>query len=286
MAVSVKNLYSSAFVTSLPPTFSALLLPHCARVRCEPDWHLGADWAPRLRDYDLWFVWSGRGHLRTTDGEIPLAPGVCLWMRPGRSYEATHDRAAPLGVNFFHFTVTTPRRFTPPVELLTTTHPDFAYALMRRILALRAKPEPAAQASAQRLFNALLAELVRETLARLAAPAAGLDAHHTTLMRRLAAEIREQPATPHTVATLARRAGYGVYHFSRVFQRIHGQRPRDFIIDARLSRARHLLAETSLSISQIAEALGFQNVFFFSRQFRQKTGVAPTAYRRSLPTPS
>lgn len=270
---------------TLPPTFSAQLSPHCARVRCEPDWHLGPDWAARLRDYDLWFVWAGRGHMRTTDAEIPLTPGVCLWMRPGRRYEAVHDRAAPLGVNFFHFTVTTPRRFTPPAEFLPTAHLDFVDALMRRILDLQAKPAPAARASAQLLFNALLAELVRETLARPATPAVGLDEHHATLMRRLAAEIREQPATPRTVAALARRTGYGVDHFSRVFQRVNGRRPRDFIIDARLSRARHLLAETSLTISQIAETLGFQNVFFFSRQFRQKTGLPPSAYRQSLPSP-
>ena len=49
-----------------------------------------------------------------------------------------------------------------------------------------------------------------------------------------------------------------------------------------VSRARQLLAETGLTISQIAEALGFRDVFFFSRQFTQRTGQTPSAYRATL----
>jgi len=259
------------------------LSARCNRVRCEPGWHLGPEWAPRLRDYDLWFVAAGRGHMLTDDGGVALAPGVGLWMRPGRRYEATHDPAAPLVVNFFHFTLDDPpRHFRPPAEVLRTAHPDFADSTMRRILALHAKPDPAARASATALFAALLGELVRETLARSADPATGLDRHHQEIMQRFAAEIREHPGGARTVAALAKTAGYSVDHFSRVFEKITGRRPQDYIIEARLTRARQLLAETGLTIGQIAEALGFRDVFFFSRQFTQRTGQTPSAYRAAL----
>ncbi len=272
-----------------PPTsYRVRLASHCNRVRCEPGWHLGPEWAPRLRDYDLWFVSAGRGQMTTHDGEVALTPGLGLWMRPGRRYEATHDPATPLVVNVFHFTLLAPPRgFTPPVEVLRTAHPDFVEAMMRRILALHAKPGPTARASAEALFGALLGELVRETTARSADPAeAGLDRHHREIMQRLAAEIREHPGGARTVADLAKSAGYSVDHFSRVFEKITGQRPQECVIAARLARARQLLAETGLTISEIAEALGFRDVFFFSRQFTQRTGQTPTAYRSALSRPS
>jgi AraC-like DNA-binding protein len=261
-----------------------ILSAHCNRVRCEPGWHLGPEWAPRLRDYDLWFVSAGRGCMITDRGEIALTPGTGVWMRPGRRYEATHDPAAPLVVNFFHFTLNEPpRRFTPPAEILRTAHPDFIEAMMRRILTLRAKSIPSAHASANALFGALLGELVRETTARAAAVAApGLDQHHREIIQRLVAEIREKPGTARTVAALAKTAGYSVDHFSRTFEKITGQRPQELIIAARLARARQLLAETGLTISQIAETLGFRDVFFFSRQFTQRTGQTPSAYRAAL----
>lgn len=264
--------------------YAVRLSAHCNRVRCEPGWHLGPDWAPRLRDYDLWFVSAGRGRMATDDGEIALAPGTGLWMRPGRRYEATHEPKTPLVVNFFHFTLRhSPRGFTPPVEVLRTAHPDFIEATLRRILTLRAKPHPATHASAEALFGALLGELVRETLARTtAATEPGLDQHHREIIQRLAAEIREHPGGARSVAALAQAAGYSVDHFSRVFEKVTGQRPQEWIIAARLARARQLLAETGLTVSQVAEALGFRDVFFFSRQFTQRTGQTPTAYRAAL----
>lgn len=272
-----------------PPTiYRVRLASHCNRVRCEPGWHLGPEWAPRLRDYDLWFVSAGRGRMTTNDGEVALTPGLGLWMRPGRRYEATHDPATPLIVNVFHFTLLAPPRgFTPPVEVLRTAHPDFVEAVMRRILALHAKPGATARASAEALFGALLGELVRETTTRPTDPAEpGLDQHHREIIQRLAAEIRENPGGAHSVTALAQTAGYSVDHFSRVFAKITGQRPQEWIIAARLARARQLLAETGLTVSQVAEALGFRDVFFFSRQFTQRTGQTPTAYRAALARPS
>ncbi|MBC7366498.1 MAG: helix-turn-helix transcriptional regulator [Undibacterium sp.] len=268
-------------------TYSVRLALQCTRVRCEPGWHLGPEWAPRLKDYDLWFVSAGRGQMITDHGEVALTPGMGLWMRPGRRYEATHQPTAPLIVNVFHFTLpTAPRGFIPPVEVLRTAHPDFVEAMLRRILALHAKPGPLPRASAEALFGALLGELVRETTARGEETAdAGLDRHHREIMQRLAAEIREHPGGARTVAALAKSAGYSVDHFSRVFEKITGQRPQECIIEARLARARQLLAETGLTVSQIAEALGFRDVFFFSRQFTQRTGQTPSAYRAALSRP-
>ncbi len=260
------------------------LSAHCNRVRCEPGWHLGPEWAPRLRDYDLWFVSAGRGHMLTEQGEIALTPGTGVWMSPGRRYEATHDSKRPLVVNFFHFTLREPPRgFTPPLEVLRTGHPDFVEATMRRILTLRAKSDSTAHASAETLFTALLGELVRETSVQAKASAGPvLDQHHREIMQRLAAEIRENPGGARPVAELAKTAGYSVDHFSRVFAKITGQRPQACVIEARLTRARQLLAETGLTISQIAEALGFRDVFFFSRQFTQRTGQTPSSYRATL----
>jgi len=266
------------------PFFRIRLSDRCNRVRCEPGWHLGPEWAPRLRDYDLWFVSSGRGRMQTSDGEVTLAPGVCLWMRPGRRYQATHEPQAPLVVNFFHFTLQgAGRQFTPPFEVMHTMHPDFADVMMRRILLLHGEADASERTSAEVLFGALLGELVRETAAHATAPkGTAIDRHHREVIQRLVAEIRETPGQARTVAELARVAGYSVDHFSRVFEKITGQRPQDWAIEVRLVRARQLLAETNLTVSQIGEALGFRDVFFFSRQFRQKTGRTPTEFRSSL----
>ena len=267
-----------------------LLRPgHAGRVRCEPGWHLGPDWARQLTDYDLWFVWAGCGRMRLSDGETPLAPGTCVWMRPGRRYEAEQDATDRLGVNFVHFQLFESAGrlplsdFQPPFEVMRTRQLDFADTLMRRVIELRA--EPAAGPVAAELLGALLMELEREHSTEAGEQTPGLDRHHRDLILRTAARIRESPAHAPSVAALARTAGYSADHFSRVFLKVTGARPQAYIVNARIERARQLLAESDLTIGMIADALGFQDIFFFSRQFRQRTGQTPTEFRRGRRTP-
>ncbi|MCW1971092.1 MAG: helix-turn-helix transcriptional regulator [Anaerolineae bacterium] len=102
------------------------------------------------------------------------------------------------------------------------------------------------------------------------------------MMQQLANQIREYSGRVSPVAELARSMGYSVDYFSRIFTQIIGQGPQEFVITARISRAKQLLSETSLSIGEISVVLGFRDVFFFSKQFRQKTGHTPTEFRAKL----
>lgn len=257
------------------------------RVRCEPGWHLGPDWAPRLRDYDLWFVRAGRGNMVVEGSGVELGPGSVIWMRPGRAYEATQDPAARLTVHFVHFELLDPRggkpsaRRIPPVEIMRTRQVDLVDAMLRRVTALVG--EPGGRPVAESLFAAVLADLVHEELtAGNRDRVAGIEKHHRDVALQAASRIRESPGDAPPVAVLARTAGYNPDHFSRIFTKAMGEGPQEYIIHAKMERARQLLAESSLSVGMIAEALGFRDIYFFSRQFHQQTGSTPTAYRRSL----
>lgn len=282
-------LYLSAAMKLAGKTFS-VALGAVGRVRCEPGWHLGPEWARGLHDYDLWFVWAGRGRMKIGKTELALAPGACIWMRPGHRYEAEQDLAAPLGVNFIHFTLRRGARalplsaFRPPFEILRTRRLELVDSLMRRVIELRT--EPGNEDVCDALMGALLMDLAREHEAAAGRDAPGLEQHHRDMMLQAAADIRERPGRAPTIEALARKAGYSVDHFSRVFLKVMRARPQDYIIKAKLDRARQLLSESDLTIGMIAEALGFRDIFFFSRQFRQKTGQTPTEFRRGLRTSS
>jgi AraC-like DNA-binding protein len=51
-------------------------------------------------------------------------------------------------------------------------------------------------------------------------------------------------------------------------------------VQCRMDRARILLQETASSIGQISDELGYQDVGYFSRQFKQRTGRSPLDFRR------
>jgi len=80
---------------------------------------------------------------------------------------------------------------------------------------------------------------------------------------------------------LADIAGLSRCYFARAFKRSTGVSPHYFLMQYRLGRARELLAETNMSIVQIALAIGFSDQSHFSRRFRQFAGLTPLSFRQS-----
>jgi len=54
-----------------------------------------------------------------------------------------------------------------------------------------------------------------------------------------------------------------------------------FVIQTRLELARQLILESGLSLMDIADELGYQDLYFFSRQFKQRYGQPPSTYRNN-----
>ncbi|MEO1236446.1 MAG: AraC family transcriptional regulator, partial [Planctomycetota bacterium] len=258
------------------------------RSRCEPGWSVGERWSAGLRDLDLWVVLEGRGWMRAGDERFELVPGVAVLARPGLMYEATQNPDQRLCVDAVHFDLCAtggqrlPATSLPPLRLDV---PDItaAEAVTRRIRDRRhARPDTAAwtrDAPAIGLLRGLLLDLADATADHDRA-VSGLALHHRRVINHAQARLRDRPADPPSIAELAAEAGYSPDHFARVFRRVTGRSPQAAAIAARLDRARHLLRVTPMTASQIADALGYSDLFFFSRQFKRFHGVSPTEFRR------
>jgi AraC-like DNA-binding protein len=81
--------------------------------------------------------------------------------------------------------------------------------------------------------------------------------------------------------SLAAVAGLSVYHFARAFKQSTGGTPHEFIVARKLAKARDLLKDTDLPVSEIAFAVGFSDQSHLSRRFRNEVGTSPGQFRRS-----
>jgi len=261
------------------------------RVTCESGWRLDRKWSEQLDDYDLWFVWSGRGSMRLRDREIELRPGVGIWARPGGLYLAEHNPKRPLGVTAVHFDLTDTRtgnrpadRELPP-EVFEVLDIGYVDAVMSRIVELHQRANTPncrrrdeLRAAASTLLMGLLRDLTSGAL-EMDESISGKQRQRYRIINELASAIRTAPHSASSIPDMARRAGCGVDHFTRIFKQIIGDSPGRYVIKARISRARQLLRETDLTVSQIADLLGYQDIYFFSRQFKRYAGMSPKAYR-------
>jgi AraC-like DNA-binding protein len=86
--------------------------------------------------------------------------------------------------------------------------------------------------------------------------------------------------TPVTLDELASVAGLSPNHLLRMFRQAFGQTPHQYLTERRLERARQLLADTDMPVTEVCLAVGFSSLGAFSWLFRRRVGVAPAEYRR------
>ncbi|WP_438027376.1 helix-turn-helix domain-containing protein [Sorangium sp. So ce233] len=79
----------------------------------------------------------------------------------------------------------------------------------------------------------------------------------------------------------AREAGLSAFHFLRLFARVLGVTPHQYLVRARLRRAARLLADGARSITDIALDVGFGDLSNFVRTFHRAAGVSPRGFRQA-----
>ncbi len=79
----------------------------------------------------------------------------------------------------------------------------------------------------------------------------------------------------------AGRAGLSLFHFLRLFSRVLGVSPHQYLVRSRLRHAAQLLAVSDGSVTDVALDVGFADLSNFVRSFHRAAGVSPGAFRRA-----
>jgi AraC family transcriptional regulator len=123
-----------------------------------------------------------------------------------------------------------------------------------------------------------LSERRAAATAALATPPAPSALPSPTLGRVLEYVARHLD-TPLSLERLAAVAGMDLFRFARAFKQSTGSSPHRYLLEARIVRAKELLRDRALPITEIALQTGFATPSHFSVTFRRITGVTPRAFR-------
>lgn len=80
---------------------------------------------------------------------------------------------------------------------------------------------------------------------------------------------------------LAERCGISTVYFRKLFESVYGVSPIKYLHHLRTAKARSMLESDYGSIGQIAESVGYRNLYHFSKMFRIYNGVSPSEYARA-----
>ena len=95
-------------------------------------------------------------------------------------------------------------------------------------------------------------------------------------MNEIAAAIRENPASTRSISELAEQAYLSPRYFSLQFKEVMGQTIENYIIEKKIERAEYLLRQHGMTVGEVADALGYQNIYYFSKQFKKIKGISPS----------
>jgi AraC-like DNA-binding protein len=219
------------------------------------------------------------------DGEL-MTPGSLLLGNAGQCFECGHEHGAGDRCVSFKFAPEFFARLASDAGV--PAPPNRAFRIPRL---------PPLRALSPIVSTAALALLGADTMAwdeiavRLAAGAlrtasgasgrntpapAGAASRVTPVVR----EIERTPAASRTLAEMANMAGLSEFHFLRVFQRLTGVTPHQYLLRARLRDAALRLATGNAPVLDVAFDAGFGDVSNFNRAFRAEFNLSPRAYRR------
>src|SRR5688572_13372626 len=94
--------------------------------------------------------------------------------------------------------------------------------------------------------------------------------------------LREQHGRPLSIQQVAREAAMSPFHFIRQFEAVFGTTPHQFRIQARIDRAKRLLALSDYSVTDVCLEVGFSSLGSFSDLFARRVGTPPSLYRRQI----
>src|SRR5260370_32901678 len=96
---------------------------------------------------------------------------------------------------------------------------------------------------------------------------------------RARALIDAEYAQPLDLDELARTAHFSRYYFLRAFRRAYHATPHEYLTRKRIERAKELLAEEELTVTEICFEVGFESLGSFSTLFHKIVGWSPSIYR-------
>ncbi len=126
-----------------------------------------------------------------------------------------------------------------------------------------------------RILGNLLENCLREIGRALRGSAVALNGSLLAVRRQI-----DGGAYRLTLPEMARSAGMPVTTFSARFRKAFGFSPKGYVIHCRLSHAAHLLRNENLTVSEIADRVGYDDPFHFSKLFKKSFRVSPAIWRR------
>ncbi len=231
---------------------------------------------PRGR-LDYYLMYINEGHLRADiNGEsVRVGASDILIFPPKYKYRYTLSGNGAISYYYVHFTGSHAARLLEQIgfgALPTVCHAGHSEEALRGfsdMLAAFARGDDFRDLSTAVALEHILISLARACRA----------AKSPMPLERSIAYVKTFYTEDIRIPELAAMEGLSVSRYNTIFKATTGTSPIQYIADLRIKHACSLLMATNLHVKEIGETVGYRDNHFFSRVFKEKTGLSPQKYR-------
>lgn len=257
------------------------------------------DYTIKAYDCRLFYCTGGKGNFEIDGNAYPLKSGVLLLFKydvPYAYYPDTQDPMTLLGVNFDYvnsaFDTSTPippvkrenfdkSKILAPVTIDETLLEkplviDNAFSIEGELKTLNSE-FTRREILYETRCSALLCSIITQAL-RLAVKVP-LKNKDYNFIQNVINVLNEEYAEQITLSALGDKFGYHPNYLNQIFMTYTGKPIYAYLQDLRIMKAIDLLQNSSLPVGDIAVSIGFCDIAHFSKTFKQKTGLSPSAFR-------
>jgi AraC-like DNA-binding protein len=229
--------------------------------------------------HSIELVVSGRGSVTLDGTRHRLQPGTLFRYAPGIAHAISVEPGSRMVKYFVDFTGRAAARLmrTGPwagALSLQLAEPTRAQAIYDELQRIGSRQTPRA-----RRMAALLVQQLVLLAADEAVPASRLDSRSWAAYRRCREHMEASVQSTGSLAEVARACGLSPAHVCRLFRRYGDRSPHQALLRLKMARAASLLLERGLLVRQVAEQVGFEDPYHFSKAFKRVYGASPEAFR-------
>jgi AraC-like DNA-binding protein len=250
-------------------------------LRAAPDYHIERDHLP---GHDLLLCLNGAGFVVSRNRRFRVETGEFAWISGYQPHAHWADPRSPWELYWIRIDG---RQIEETCNILSVYRaPVFSRIPLSKVKAeyerilqtMRDRPA-ALDAHLNAAVSELLAILFENRQAEVAQSLTAGKAFSPDIQNSIT-KMTLYPDRHWRVKDLARLSGLSEPHFYRRFRQVTGSSPIDWLRRERINHARRRLLQSNDPIKQVAEQVGYNDAFFFSRDFKRYTGLAPSEYRR------
>ena len=108
------------------------------------------------------------------------------------------------------------------------------------------------------------------------------NSENVSLLQETVKYIEEHYTDNYKISSLAEKFNLSESHFRKLFREFTGLSPIEYRNGLRIEHAKELLSQNTVSVSEVALAVGIEDQFYFSRIFKEYEGISPIQYKKSI----